>query len=345
MASWHRKKDSVPYETAELVISGIVHIVLIVIGTVGNIISIIVLLNKENRRTSTNIYLIFLCLVDTISLYQWNLSNIIYTFTDGQKQIWGQSLFICKLSQFFPFYTLHTSAMFLTFVELDRACLLRSRWYKIKIARPRVAFIICVIILLILFGLNGFLFALGFEYSTYDHSIGKIQTIVACYYSLSTELNNFFTVQYALIHLVIMYFLPFTIIVACTFLTIKKLIFKPISPNDQLAMSARRNRRISLMLLMMCLTYAVCTVPNRLCFSIFANQIIGHDYTDTVFLATNTLMYTRNAMNALFLYISVHRFKQYIRKIVLECLGKRPHPVEPRNNTMTRDYVAVIKTF
>ncbi|CAF3001449.1 unnamed protein product [Rotaria sp. Silwood2] len=142
-----------------------------------------------------------------------------------------------------------------------------------------------------------------------------------------------------------MYFLPFTIIVACTFLTIKKLIFKPISPNDQLAMSARRNRRISLMLLMMCLTYAVCTVPNRLCFSIFANQIIGHDYTDTVFLATNTLMYTRNAMNALFLYISVHRFKQYIRKIVLECLGKRPHPVEPRNNTMTRDYVAVIKTF
>ncbi|CAF1002959.1 unnamed protein product [Rotaria sp. Silwood1] len=197
MASWYRKKDPAPYETAELIISGIIPIFLIVIGTVGNLISIIVLLNKQNRRTSTNIYLIFLCLVDTISLYQWNLSNAVYTFTDGQKQIWNRSLFICKLSQFFPFYTLHTSAMFLTFVELDRACLLRSRWYKIKIARPRVAFIICVIILLILFIVNGFLFALGFEYSTYDNSTGIIQTSVACYYSLNIELNNFFAVEYA----------------------------------------------------------------------------------------------------------------------------------------------------
>ncbi|CAF1028548.1 unnamed protein product [Rotaria sordida] len=339
MASWNRKKDSAPYETAELIISGIIPIFLIVIGTVGNLISIIVLLNKENRRTSTNIYLIFLCLMDTISLYQWNLSNAIYTFTDGQKQIWGQSLFICKLSQFFPFYTLHTSAIFLTFVELDRACLLRSRWYKIKVARPRVAFIICVIILLILFILNGFLFGLGFEYSTYDNSTGTTQTTVACYYSLNIGFNNFFNIQYAWIHLVIMYFLPFTIIIVCTLFTIKKLIFRQISTNDQLAISAQRNRRISLMLLLMCLIYAVCTVPNRLCFSIFTNQIIGYDYTDTVFLATNTLMYTRNAMNALFLYMSVHGFQQYIRKIVLRCLGKQLNKVDPRNHTMTKDYM------
>ncbi|CAF1325262.1 unnamed protein product [Rotaria sordida] len=134
MASWYRKKNPAPYETAELSISGIVPIFLIVIGTVGNLISIFVLLNKENPGTSTNIYLIFLCLVDTISLYQWNLSNAVYTFTNGQKQIWGRSLFICILSQFFPFYTLHTSAMLLTFVELDRAYLLRDRWYKIKVA-------------------------------------------------------------------------------------------------------------------------------------------------------------------------------------------------------------------
>ncbi|CAF0886255.1 unnamed protein product [Rotaria sordida] len=134
MASWYRKKNPAPYETAELIISGIVPIFLIVIGTVGNLISIFVLLNKENPGTSTNIYLIFLCLVDTISLYQWNLSNAVYTFTNGQKQIWGRSLFIYILSQFFPFYTLHTSAMLLTFVELDRAYLLRDRWYKIKIS-------------------------------------------------------------------------------------------------------------------------------------------------------------------------------------------------------------------
>ncbi|CAF1393367.1 unnamed protein product [Rotaria sordida] len=124
MAVWIRKKDPAPYETIELIISVIIPMFLIVIGTFGNLISIIVLFNKENRRTSTSIYLIFLCLMDTISLYQWNLSRATYTFTNG-KSIWDESLVMCKLSQFFAFYTLHTSAIFLTFVELDRACLLR----------------------------------------------------------------------------------------------------------------------------------------------------------------------------------------------------------------------------
>jgi hypothetical protein len=196
MASWVRTQNTAPYETAELIVSGIIPMFLIVIGTFGNLISVIILLNKENRHASTNIYLVFLCLMDTISLYQWNLSNAMYTFTNGQRTIWGQSVFICKLSEFFSFYTLHTSAMFLTFVELDRACLLRNAWYKRKLARPQVAFIICAMILLILFILNGFLFGLGFEYSTYDNNTATYQTEVACYYSMNTELNDFYSIIY-----------------------------------------------------------------------------------------------------------------------------------------------------
>jgi hypothetical protein len=196
MASWVRTQNTPAYETAELIVSGIIPMFLIVIGTFGNLISIIILLNKENRRTSTNIYLIFLCLTDTISLYQWNLSNAMYTFTNGQRTMWGQSVLVCKLSEFFSFYTLHTAAMFLTFLELDRACLLRNAWYKRKMARPQVAIIICVMILLILFALNGFLFEIGFEYSTYDNKTGTYQTNVACYYSMNTKLNDFFNIQY-----------------------------------------------------------------------------------------------------------------------------------------------------
>jgi hypothetical protein len=128
-----------------------------------------------------------------------------------------------------------------------------------------------------------------------------------------------------------MYFLPFTVIIFSTLLTVKKLFLKQTPTNNQLARSARRNRRISFMLLFMCLTYVVCTLPNRLCFSIFADQIIGHDYTDTVFLSSNTLMYTRNAINAFFLYISVYGFRRDIRNLVLSCLVKRSIQVAPIN--------------
>ena len=65
MASWTRQVDPYPYELIEFIVSGIIPICLIVIGTLGNLLCIVILLNKENRGTSTNIYLIFLCVMDT----------------------------------------------------------------------------------------------------------------------------------------------------------------------------------------------------------------------------------------------------------------------------------------
>ncbi len=119
-----------------------------------------------------------------------------------------------------------------------------------------------------------------------------------------------------------MYFVPFGVMFLCTILTVKKLIVRQVSDNQQLANNAQRNRRISIMLLLMCLAYVIFTLPNRLCFSVFANQIMGHDYMDTVFLASNTLMYTRNVLNAFFLYISVVGFRRDIRKLLLKCRGR-----------------------
>ncbi|CAF4548003.1 unnamed protein product, partial [Rotaria sp. Silwood2] len=79
-------------------------------------------------------------------------------------------------------------------------------------------------------------------------------------------------------------------------------------------------------------TYAVCTLPNRLCFSVFESQLIGHDYTDTVFLATNTLMYTRNALNAFFLYISVYGFRRDVRQLMFTCWVKLTGKGVPHEN-------------
>lgn len=134
-----------------------------------------------------------------------------------------------------------------------------------------------------------------------------------------------------------MYFVPFGVIIGCTLLTVKKLFVRQTFENDQLARNAQRNRRISLMLLLMCFAYIICTLPNRLCFSLFMDQLIGHDYTDTVFLATNTLMYTRNAINIFFLYISVSGFRQIMRQFILMILRKISNRVDPENQMSTRN--------
>ncbi len=129
-----------------------------------------------------------------------------------------------------------------------------------------------------------------------------------------------------------MYFVPFTVMFLCTVLTAKKLITRQVTDNQQLQNNAQRNRRISIMLLLLCLAYVILTLPNRLCFSVFSNQIIGHDYTDTVFLSSNTLMYTRSAINIFFIYISVHGFQRDIRRLMLKCYGKFRHGIAPQEN-------------
>lgn len=134
-----------------------------------------------------------------------------------------------------------------------------------------------------------------------------------------------------------MYILPFTVMIFSTLLTVKKLVFRPTLTNHQFARSARRNRRISIMLLFMCLTYMVTTLPNRLCFSLFLDKIIDHEYSDTVILATNTLMYSRCAINVFFLYISVHGFRRDMRDFILKCCEGRVRQVHPTNQTLSRD--------
>ncbi|CAF2139078.1 unnamed protein product [Rotaria magnacalcarata] len=83
----------------------------------------------------------------------------------------------------------------------------------------------------------------GFEYSSYNNSTGAVQNGIPCYFSLNIELYNFYMTSYVWIHLVIMYFLPFGIIIICTLLAIKKLIIKQTTINDQLLRSAQHKRR------------------------------------------------------------------------------------------------------
>lgn len=205
MASWVLKEDPSPYQVAELIIAGIIPTILLIGGTIGNLLSIFVLLRKENRNSSTNIYLVFLCLMDTLSLYQWNLNYIVYEFTGGQNQILSYSLFLCKSGLFLSFYTLHASAIFLTFVELDRACLLRSSWYKRKIAQPHVALIFAATTLAALFALNGFLLGFGATFSMGNNATGTEITFFVCYYSWNGNLNGYFSNQYAWVSRSIIY--------------------------------------------------------------------------------------------------------------------------------------------
>lgn len=67
---------------------------LIVCGTIGNFLSIVMCFQKQMRSIPTFVFYIFVLFTDTIGLYIWNLDHIIYV-TQG-KLMEDTSVEICR---------------------------------------------------------------------------------------------------------------------------------------------------------------------------------------------------------------------------------------------------------
>ena len=96
-------------------------LILIIVGTVGNLLTIIVLLRRNLRRLVTIRYLIVVSICDTISLYGWNL-NSFYKFNispekDNLEEI---SIIHCRVISFMTFVSLQLSSWCLTAVSLGK---------------------------------------------------------------------------------------------------------------------------------------------------------------------------------------------------------------------------------
>ncbi|CAF3798630.1 unnamed protein product, partial [Rotaria magnacalcarata] len=94
-------------------------LLLIIIGTVGNLLTIVVLLRKNLRRLVTIRYLIIVSICDTISLYGWNLNNFykfhISRISGNLEEI---SILHCRIISFMTFVSLQLSSWCLTAVSL-----------------------------------------------------------------------------------------------------------------------------------------------------------------------------------------------------------------------------------
>lgn len=301
--SWIRQKNDGAFEIAEHIFGGIIPLILIVLGTFGNGLCILLLAKHDSRTSaSTNVYLIFLCITDTLSLYQWNLNYVFMEFGSG-RQLSDISIFLCKSITFLSFYTLHLSAFYLCLMTIDRTFTLWSRAYRHTMNTRSRALLVSVIVLFVLLCLDGFLLSMGF--------IDNETKNVSCYVAKDENLMTFYSEIYPWIHLVLMYFIPFGIMIFGIVMIIIKL-----HRNRNNRRQLNKRQRLGLMLVGMSIVYIVLTLPNRLFFSVFFQKILYHIYTDTVLLASNALLYTRNATNFFFLLTGSLTFRRKFIKFI-----------------------------
>lgn len=96
-------------------------LILVIIGTLGNLLTIIILCRRNLRRYVTMRYLIAVSITDLISLYGWNLNNF-YKFTISSKQnnLEELSLIHCRVISYVSFVGLQLSSWCLAAVSLGK---------------------------------------------------------------------------------------------------------------------------------------------------------------------------------------------------------------------------------
>lgn len=85
-----------------------INMILIIFGTVGNTLTLLILLRKNVYKHSCMRYLAALCFVDICCLYTWNFSMVYSMFT--RRKIEHEGPFYCRIFSFYTYFTLQTSS-------------------------------------------------------------------------------------------------------------------------------------------------------------------------------------------------------------------------------------------
>lgn len=108
-------------------------LILIIIGTIGNSFTFIILIRKNLIKYSYCKYLSVLCLADIVCLYTWNLSNIYRDlFSKTEIRFEHENEILCRIFAFTSYCSLQTSSWLLATISFDRLSRIISKGSKIK---------------------------------------------------------------------------------------------------------------------------------------------------------------------------------------------------------------------
>ncbi|XP_053406318.1 putative G-protein coupled receptor F59B2.13 [Mercenaria mercenaria] len=125
--------------------------VLIILGTIGNILSLVVMLRENMRRRTTCFYMSMVAIFDTLVL---NFSCLLQwlEYIQGQDVIWLRSSAACKISFFFSYTFFHTSVWLLVITTVERflVVLFPLQAFKItSIARARITVLALIVVTIV----------------------------------------------------------------------------------------------------------------------------------------------------------------------------------------------------
>ncbi|XP_046582520.1 FMRFamide receptor-like [Haliotis rubra] len=300
-----------PQEASAKLMWQILSPILLIFGTAGNILSMIVLTRQAMRKSSMSIYLTCLAVADLLALYSGLLRQwIIYTFNTDIRELHP---LICKVVTWMLYFSLDLSAWILVSVTVERAV---SVWlpHKVKvICTKKVLAVNILVLVIILMSVNGhFLFGRGlivyegvvYQCANQSRDYARFLDYIFPWVDLC-----FFCLAPLAFHLV-----GNALIITRLLAGMRTITRLNMATTEQATERRRQVSSMTTMLLSLNLVYLVCTLPISiyLIYTTYWEKDTSPEakaQRQLMFACANLLMYLNNSMNFVTYTISGKRFR------------------------------------
>ena len=305
--------------------------ILLIIGTIGNVLSICVLLRKRMRQSSASVYLISLACADTAVLYIGLLREwlVHLTETDYRKE----NDVTCKLQLWLQFVAFNSSMWLLTAFTVDRQIsVVWPIFARTRCTRKIQYVIVAVIPLVIMIGGSHYFFMerqVTYQWSNITNT--STIYIIKCV-PTSGWYANFYHKIWPMILIFIASICPAVIIFISNVRILKVILTrnKRVAPQHKTKTNIRKktadvNRTVNSMLITVSCFYILSTLP--ICVYLFLeSSLFWHDTPQNVisrklfWAITCLLFYSNSAVNFLLYCFSGSMFRLVLKEMIVSSL-------------------------
>jgi len=254
--------------------------IIIANGVIGNTAAFLFFrINSDLKKMTCFVYLSFVAITDTLSLFIWNLNH--FLGPNFNITIENLSIFTCRLFSFIQFFSLQSGGILLCMVCIDRyvtvSAMPGSFLSKLPFRTIKSAFYWSLLILTLIFILNFHLVILNGLEIEKTVNISTNQTYTTRSFKCYIYSNGFLVFPYwENVNLILKCLVPFIVMIIFNSLLLK-IIYSRKSPTEKKysasnQKSQSKSNQLTFSLIVLSMLYLICVTPSSIIFSYFSTN-------------------------------------------------------------------------
>ena len=315
---------------------------IILLGLFGNTACFLIFrLSKEFNQIPSMVYLSFIAILDTLSLFEWNLNH--FLSPNFNIELEYLNVFNCKFFIFIQVFSFHCSANLLSIMCIDRFVTINSMpgslFSRLPFSTVKSSYIWSISLLVFFFIFNSHLLILNGNYvnvkfkNETEFTINTNGTLISNVKTIKIEkLCYWYSPTYRIyplldhINLVVYNLIPFTIMMTFNVLLITKTLLMNKSSkylNDKEALKAmKKKRRLTISILSITFAFIIMTTPSSIIFGFYYDvfsETFGGQSVLNILDSFAFLYHSSLFLNSL---ITNVKFRKFVVSLVLQIKKK-----------------------